>query len=726
MNKQEHVFSLWLLSILACLLLTACGSGGDDKIPLQGISSYQLTATSPSSSISPSGSTTISITLLDTAGNPAAGQTVQLSKTGPATLSAGSVTTNSSASAISVVTDAAGTASAILSGGGAAVGSSGAVEVKYTDSKGSIAKQSVGYSVQESESIILTLSKTSVNSGTGDSVALTALVINSDGQVVTKAVTFGVSGGIPNGTIVTSGTTSANYLPSTTDRSNKQVTVTATLAGGAASTSATISVTGTTLQLSSPTTSATLGDTITLQGSLKDGNGSGIVGANVTLTSPNLAGGTQTVTTGTGGSFPAVSAVISSAPGGVATFAASSNGASSSLSLTVSGVSFGFATPAAGTEIAVNTPTSVTLTHLNNGAPIAGTQVFFSTSLGAITGTNPGTTNASGQATVSVSSAIAGQAVITANTAGGALQASRGVLFVSSTPSAISVQAGQTNLIAGGQTPITATVLDAASNPVKGKVVEFSLVKDESHGAGLSSPTAITDASGKAAVSYTAGPDATSTNGVEIRAKVQGTSITTVLPPATPSDAMLTVGGLAQFISITSGNTLGTANETSYSDPRGVLVTDASGNPVASKVVTLSVIPTQYYKGQYVQGVLNWVANITAVCANEDVNSNSIIDPSEDINTNGLLTPGNPVTLSSASVTTNAQGIASFSVIYGKNYGNWLRVKLKATSGVAGTESVSELAYDLPVLAADVVLSGSPPGGAPSAFGEAAVCTNPN
>jgi hypothetical protein len=326
MNKQEHVFSLWLLSILASLLLTACGSGGDDQIQLQGISSYQLSATSPSSSISPSGSTVISITLRDAAGNPAARQTVKLSKTGPATLSAGSVTTNSS-SAISVVTDAAGTASAILSGGGASVGSSGGVEVKYTDSKGSIATQTVAYSVQESENIILTLSKSSVNSGTGDSVALTAQVFNSDGQIVSnKAVTFGVSGGSSNGTLSNIGTTSASYLPSITDRSNKQVTVTATLAGGTASATAVIDVTGTTLQLTSPTTSAIVGDTITLQGSLKDGNGIGIVGASVILTSPNLTGGTQTVTTGTGGTIPATSATISSAPGGAASFTDSFRG----------------------------------------------------------------------------------------------------------------------------------------------------------------------------------------------------------------------------------------------------------------------------------------------------------------------------------------------------------------------------------------------------------------
>jgi hypothetical protein len=357
---------------------------------------------------------------------------------------------------------------------------------------------------------------------------------------------------------------------------------------------------------------------------------------------------------------------------------------------------------------------------------VQGTTVFFSSTLGVITGTNPATTDSAGNATVTITSATAGQTVISANTSGGALQASRSVLFVSSTPNAISVQAGQTNLVAGSQTPITATVLDAAGNPVKGKVVEFSKITDSSGGTGLSAATAVTDASGKASVSYTAGQTSTPTNGVEIRAKVQGTSISTVAPPATPSDAMLTVGGNAQFISITSGNTLEPTTPAIYSEPRGIVVTDASGNPVANKVVTLSVIPTQYYKGRYTEGLLNWVTNVTATCANEDVNANGIIDPLEDTNTNGLLTPGNPVTLSSASVTTNAQGIASFSVIYGKNYGNWLRVKLKATAGVTGTESVSELTYDLFVLASDLALTILPPGGMVSPFGEATVCTNPN
>ncbi|MDQ8038675.1 MAG: Ig-like domain-containing protein, partial [Pedobacter sp.] len=503
MNKQEHAFSRGLFYILACLLLAACGSGGDDIVPLQGVSSYQLSTTAPTSAISPAGSAAISISLRDSAGNPAANQTIQLSKTGPATLSSGSVTTGTGNSSISVVTDTAGTASVILSGASAAVGSSGSVEAKYTDSKGSIAKSAVSYSIQESENVILTLGKNTVNSGTGDSVSLSGIIIDSTGQVVTgKSITFTVAGGYTNGTILASSNTSANYLPSTTDLSNKTITINAGVSGSTATASATINVVGTSVQISSPTTSTTLGNTITLQGSLKDGNGSGIGNTSVLLSSPNLPGGSQTITTLSNGNFPAgITATISSATGGVATFTATALGATGTLSINVSGTSFTITSPSANAEIPVNTSTPVILTYLNNGTPVVGSQVFFSSSLGTVSSATANT-NASGQASINVSSSSAGQAIISANTSGGALLASQTVLFVSSTPATISVQAGQTGLVSGAQTPITATVLDAANNPVKGKVVEFSVITDPSNGPGLSASTATTDASGKASVSY--------------------------------------------------------------------------------------------------------------------------------------------------------------------------------------------------------------------------------
>lgn len=724
MNKKEHALSRGLFYLLTCLVLAACGSGGDDSVPLQGISAYKLSTTLTSSTVAPAGSTVVTVTLKDANGNAAPGQTISLSKTGGASLGTGSL-----------ITDATGKATTTLSGNNAGQGSGGTVDAIYVDSSGSTAKSSASYSVLDSENVILTLSKTTVNSGTGDSVALTGVVLDSSGQVLSnKTITFAVSGGFTNGSIVSSGSTSATYSPSTTDLSNKQVTVTAAVAGSAATASAVINVVGTTVQITSPTTAVTLNDTVTLQGFLKDGSGNGIGNTSVLLTSANLPGTSQTITTLANGSFPSgITATITSTTGGVATFTASALGATSTLSLTVSGTSFSFTAPAANAEIPVNTATPVTITHLSNGSPVAGTLVYFSTSLGTVSSPTA-TTNAAGQATVNVSSTSAGQAVISANTTGAALLASRTALFVSSTPASISVQAGQTGLVANAQTTITATVLDAASNPVKGKVVEFSVISDPSNGPGLSASTATTDASGKASVSYTAGSQTTATNAVQIKAKVQGTTIETKTPPTTPSHALLTVGGSALFLSITSGKTLETVNSTIYSEPRGIIVTDALGNPVANKVIGLSVIPSYYYKGYYVNKdpanpattYSSWTPYYTATCVNEDTNVDGNIGAGEDINNNGRLDPGNPVTLSAATVTTNAQGIASFSVIYGMNYGSWLRVKLKATAGVSGTESVAELSYILSILADDAKLEEAPPGGGPSPFGIATVCTDPN
>ncbi|HNG47245.1 MAG TPA: hypothetical protein PK944_06065, partial [Agitococcus sp.] len=96
-------------------------------------------------------------------------------------------------------------------------------------------------------------------------------------------------------------------------------------------------------------------------------------------------------------------------------------------------------------------------------------------------------------------------------------------------------------------------------------------------------------------------------------------------------------------------------------------------------------------------------------------------------NKDGKLWPGNPVTLSTSTLTTGADGIAYFNVLYGQSYANWLKVKLTAKAQVQGTESKTDRVFRIPANSADMGDEKvSPPGGIDSVYGTATVCADPN
>ena len=176
------------------------------------------------------------------------------------------------------------------------------------------------------------------------------------------------------------------------------------------------------------------------------------------------------------------------------------------------GYPFAFTTPAPSVDIPLNTPTTISVNWTNGGAPVVGQAVTFATSRGTITG-SPSTTNGTGDTPgVSVSSASAGTATITASGPGGTPAATLNVTFVATTASSIAAQAVpgtiQITTGAGSQTSnkstISVVVRDVANNLVKNAGVNFTVTADPTGGS-LNAARAITDVTGGASVTYNAG-----------------------------------------------------------------------------------------------------------------------------------------------------------------------------------------------------------------------------
>jgi hypothetical protein len=299
--------------------------------------------------------------------------------------------------------------------------------------------------------------------------------------------------------------------------------------------------------------------------------------------------------------------------------------------------------------------------------------------------------------------------------------------FVATTASTLVLQANPSALPpnTGGSTTnqsvLQAVVRDASGNPVANKTVNFSAVTDPSNGT-ITPASATTDSSGTASAQFISGSVATATNGVQLQATVQGTAIS--------GTTSLTVNAQALFISIGTGNTIGSTpsvNPTSYTKQFVVYVTDATGAPVVGKTVTISVWPDYYLKGSLVFGGGQWGYNGTPTqCPNEDANRNGILDAGEDVNGNGKLDPGLPILVSPSTLTTDSTGSASFVLQYGENYAPWVSATITARASVGGTESAATTVYGLAGSAPDFTNQNSPPAGQVSPFGISTSCSNPN
>ncbi|MGD9731040.1 MAG: invasin domain 3-containing protein [Desulfamplus sp.] len=165
----------------------------------------------------------------------------------------------------------------------------------------------------------------------------------------------------------------------------------------------------------------------------------------------------------------------------------------------------------------------------------------------------------------------------------------------------------------------------------------------------------------------------------------------------------IVIGGTSGSVVIGrgAGDSIVILNPTTYSLSMSVLVSDLNGNPVPGATVSLNLWPEFYRSGVWFD--LNdrtsdhFVPYISGAFSNEDVNENTFLDPGEDINKDGILTPPNsaagniPTTL-----TTDANGLKEFNIIYPKSSAIWIDARIIATTMVFGTETKAEMSFTLP------------------------------
>lgn len=582
--------------------------------------------------------------------------------------------------------------------------------------------------VVQPASLQLYASSVQLASSGSDEIELIALVKNAQ-SVLMENIDVMFSAGSNDGVELqlTQPTTAADgtaraLLTTQNDASNRMVTITAQT--GSLVETVNIEITGTEVTING-TSSVIINDTVTYTLRVQDSDGVAIPNQAISLSATNGTLSDDSVTSQANGQAT-VSFVATAA--GEAVITATSLNATSSFTLQVQEDAFSFvALPAE--EVPLSQDATISVLWEQNGQPVVNGDITFSASRGSISNGTNTTTDATGQASMTLASNNAGLSSITAtgrDQNGNVLvTATAEIEFIAVEPHSLIADATPDIIGPDGQTStITAIVRDISGNLVKNTVVNFN-VTDTSTGS-ISPSQATTDSNGVASTVFTSGA-VTSEDFVEIRAEVaQDTTITDTV--------LMTVGNRAFDIAIGTGNLLESPDSTTYLKRFAVFVSDSVGQPIEGVTLTASSTPVKYSaggvfrKGYWIWNeVLSiWEPNTTAVCDNEDVNSNGILDTSpfdEDTNGDGFLTPGIAGTISvSGSGVTDENGQAELVYRYPRNYGYWYDAVITVFGQSTGSEASADHYYQLGVASDDLTNEGASLPNSP--FGITPVCTS--
>lgn len=735
---MHKFFSVAALAAVS-MLLGACGGssfqssssgsgGGSSAVASLAVTSDVATIPSDGSS-----GATITVVAKDANNNAVSGATISF-----AANNGGNVT------ATQGTTDTTGTAKGTLVVGTATAGAT----ITVTASAGGVSGKTTLTVSNTQKTLTLLTSLPSIPSDGSKTATITAYVRDANNNFVSgQAVGFQATSG---GLTITQGTTDANGMATATlssagDSSNRTITVTAQ--AGTAKATVDVTVSGTKLTLSGPA-NLVMNSMGTYSISLTDAAGAGIANQTVNITSAK--GNTVTPTSYTSDSTGQKTFTLNAINSGADTLTVTAGNLTATEAVNVSSTNFTFTAPDPNGSVKVNigTSTPVVVNWKAGGVAQAGKTVSFSATRGTLSASSA-VTDASGNASVTISSTQSGPSVISATATDTStnpattLNAQTSLDFLATTPSSLKAQASPSTIPTQGTSTITVTVRDAANNLVEGKTVNFSITQDVTGGS-LSVASATTDAQGQASTVYTASNTTSASNGVVITAAVSGY-------PSATGTASLTVAGQTVFLSLGTGNQLfsypkGDNTDTEYKLPYSVQAVDNAGHGVNNVPITFTVTSLAYNKGFWVKGT-PWTQQFTisqpsgttpssdpdaytlsgiAGCKSEDVNHDGIYVMANDYNGNGHLDPGLVASTDIPSGTTSNAGSISFNIIYPKDHAEWVAVRLTATATVAGTQSSTYADFWLPIAATDISSPTVIPPGAVSPYGIGTTCLDPN
>jgi Bacterial Ig-like domain (group 1) len=518
-----------------------------------------------------------------------------------------------------------------------------------------------------------------------------------------------------------------------TGQTNRTITFTAQAESLTATT--TVDVSGTRLSFVGPNTVVQSG-TANYTLSLQDHSGTPIVDQTVTVVS--ALGNTVNLASTKTNSQGKVSLALTTTQAGADTLTATAAGATAVQSLAVSATDLQIVVPSQ--EYRVSTAETITVRMRQAGAPVAGALLRMSATRGALSASTV-TTDGTGLATVTLTSATAGITTVSATAPDGTV-ATVVNEFISTTPNSVVLQASPSivgvNLVTTGEqqaSQLLAIVKDVTGNPVKGVRVDFSAVTDPSHGSIDSPGFATTDSTGSASLGFRPGADPTGNNEIVVQAKLN--AFPTILGTTT-----LTAARQELDVELGSSNQIESPNLVTWRMPWRVAVTDSAGAPVKGVELQASLVSTRFYKGRWAVSVPpanpGWTISYPGTpaqhaCRSEDLNGNGRMDAGEDANGDSQLTPGAAATVyfdgaNAQKGITDQNGTALVWVEYARDKAWWVDARLRVSTTIrGGTESFGTREFLLPLPAeASGNTAITPNGLLGSPFGREAGCDNTN
>ena len=550
--------------------------------------------------VNPGGSTSLTVAVLDVQGNPVgAGQTINFS-TVPAT----TTTTGGGFSAASVVTNASGIVNVTYTAGTCAVASCTAT-LKASATNVAVTS-STPLTVSSSAVVVGSLAIASTNpsikvtgGGTPTSTVINATVKDTAGLPVPlgTVVAFAASAGTLS---AATAPTNASGIATTTLTSGSTVltaVVSANISGFMSTTNVAFTAGApSAISLNAAPNAAKPGGTSIITAFVQDTYGNPVVGEAVafsftttkqsgtpTLSATNATtdiNGLATVNY-TAGTLVGTDIITAITSNNKTPATSSPVGVNATITVSNTSVVIGsIITTANNGSIAVNGGSTILRATVldTGGSAMMGTIVTFAASAGGLSALTA-TTDTSGIAQVTLT---AGAQLLTATVSGsaGGFTSSASVVFTAGAAATVTVSAAPSTVNMGGSSTVYAYVVDAALNPVAGETVSFAFAATGSGLPTLNPVTAVTNFSGIASVTYTAGIASGGTDTIRATTSTAKTGTVSVTVNATTS---VVVGGLGLVIGATSlpagGGLVGTTviNAT---------VTDTAGALMVGQTVT--------------------------------------------------------------------------------------------------------------------------------------------